>query len=401
MERPKNIGVFGGTFNPPHAGHILTAQSAANDLGLDLLLFIPTGMPPHKELPERTPNPQERLQMLKIAVDGIPNTQVCDLELLREGKSYTVHTIRELRKQYPEATFWLMMGTDMFMTLESWYAHEDLLSMVNLVVLNRGEEQEMERNLSQAAHLNERYGVKAVCIGAPPLVVSSTDLRIALQNGTWNKYVFPSVYGYILRHHLYGVNKDLKNLNWEDLRALASSLLQAKRIPHVMGTERAAVSLSQRWGASEDDTRTAALLHDCTKRLTEEEQLKLCDKYGIVLDSLEQTTVKLIHARTGAALARELCGVSDAVYEAIRWHTTGRANMSLLEKIIYLADYIEETRDFEGVEQLRKLSYQDIDAAVCLGLQMTMEEMRSAGRPIHYRTVEAYNWLKGIENESK
>lgn len=399
MDAPLKIGIFGGTFNPPHAGHILAARTAAKRLKLDLLLLIPTGLPPHKALPANTPTPEERLEMLKIATDGAPEISVSDLELRREGKSYTVDTVRYLKQGYQNAEFWLLMGTDMFLSLEEWHEHAALLRMVHIAVFNRNEEGKRAETAAQAELLREKYGTSVDLLEIRPVQICSTDLRTALGQGIWNKCVSSSVYGYILRKGLYGVKKDLKNLSLEDLRAISFSLLKAKRIPHVLGTEQAAAALAKHYGAPEREARVAALLHDCTKRLNMEEQLKLCAKYGIVLDHLEQSAVKLLHAKTGAALAADLCGVSEEVYSAIRWHTTGKANMSLLEKIIYLADFIEPTRDFPGVETLRRLAYENLDAAMLMGLEMTIRKMEETGSPIHDRTLEARDWLKGTYHE--
>ena len=112
---------------------------------------------------------------------------------------------------------------------------------------------------------------------------------------------------------------------------------------------------------------------------------------------MELKSPKLLHAKTGAALARDLFGVSDRVYEAIRWHTTGKPDMTLLEKIIYLADYIEPTRDFPGVEKLRELCYEDIDEAMALGLSMSLEDIRSYGEEPYKDTVEACRWYSREE----
>ena len=398
-EQPRKIGIFGGTFNPPHLGHIQSAEAAARELNVDLLLLIPAGLPPHKEMPEQTPTPQQRLEMLQLAADGMRNVKILDWELKREGKSYTIDTIRALQEEYPEGEFYLMMGTDMFQTMETWKEYEALLSAVHLVVFHRGEAEESQRNRAYAEKLKEQYGAHTICINREPVVISSSRLRDAMATDAWREFVSPAVYGYILRYQLYGVKRDLHHLSLEELRAVSCSFLKARRIPHVMGTERAAAALAERWGASQEDARVAALLHDCTKRLTMEEQLKLCEKYGIVLDELEQKALKLLHALTGAEVAREVCGVSDAVYSAIRWHTTGKANMSLLEKVIYMADFIEENRDFPGVEPLRALAFEDLDQAMLLGFEMTIEEMNEMGNPIHFRTLEGRDWLKGIKHE--
>lgn len=121
----------------------------------------------------------------------------------------------------------------------------------------------------------------------------------------------------------------------------------------------------------------------------------MCEKYGIICDKAELSAPKLLHAKTGAALARAEFGVSEAIYEAIRWHTTGKKDMTLLEKIIYLADYIEPNRDFEGLDKLRELAYSDIDGAMALGLEMSLEDIRSRGDEPYKDTVEAYEWYAG------
>ena len=176
------------------------------------------------------------------------------------------------------------------------------------------------------------------------------------------------------------------------------SYLKPKRMPHVLGTEQEAVRLTQRYGGDEQEARIAALLHDCTKKLDMAEQLALCAAYGLTLDDLERQALKLLHARTGAEIARRTFAVSDGVYSAIRWHTTGHANMTRLEKILYLADYIEPTRDFDGVDALRKVVYEDLDRGLLMGLTMTIEEMASEGRPVHHHTMDAKNYLieKGV-----
>ena len=114
----------------------------------------------------------------------------------------------------------------------------------------------------------------------------------------------------------------------------------------------------------------------------------------MICDHAELAAPKLLHAKTGAALARDLFGVSDAVFSAIRWHTTGKPDMNLLEKIIYLADYIEPGRDFPGVEKLRELAHEDLDRAMLLGLQMSVEEIRSYGAEPYHDTLDALAWYR-------
>lgn len=192
---------------------------------------------------------------------------------------------------------------------------------------------------------------------------------------------------------LYGVHTDLRRLTPGRLRPIALSYLKPKRMPHVLGTEQEAVRLARQYGADETQARVAALLHDCTKKLDMERQLALCAQYHIRLDDLEQHALKLLHAKTGAAIARDVFGVDDAVYRAIYWHTTGHADMTLLEKIIYLADYIEPSRDFPGVDDLRRAVHADLDRGLLKALDDSIRDMQQWGNPVHHNTLDARDYL--------
>jgi len=394
------IGVYGGTFNPPHLGHITAAKAVFEMLGLDLLLLIPAGVPPHKQMPEGSPTADQRLEMTRLAGEqlGLGNqVRILDLELKREGRSFTADTLEELKKQYPEDELWLLMGTDMFLTLQAWRSPEKILSLAGIAAFGRTEADSEELFAVQREYLSRTYPQARIFTLTIPGVVdiSSTELRERLAKGNGSEFLAPVVYGYVLREGLYRTGADMKNLTLEQLRPVALSYLKHRRIPHVLGTEQEAIRLAQRYGADVEKARRAALLHDCTKKLEMEEQLALCEKYGMELDELEQVALKLLHSKTGAAIARDVFGVDDEIYSAIYYHTTGRANMTLLEKIIYLADYIEPTRDFPDVDVLRKACYEDLDRGLLLGLEMSIEEMQRMGNPVHHATVEARDALKG------
>lgn len=389
------IGIYGGTFDPPHLGHMEAARTAVAVLGLDRLILIPASIPPHKQMPDGAASPEQRMAMVKLMADGLllPRvTEVSDVELKRDGKSYTSDTLRQLKQRHPEDELWLLMGTDMFLTLQNWHEADQIMSMASIAAFSRFESDTGEMMQIQGNYLSETYGAK-VCIVQLPRIrqVSSTQVR---QQGS-GEGLWPPVWGYILQSGLYGTSGDLRKLCDADLRAVSYSMIRAKRIAHVQGTEREAVSLARRWGANEVHARRAAILHDCTKYLTLEEQLFVCEKYHVKLDDMERKAVKLLHSKTGAALAEHLFGEEREICQAICWHTTGKAGMSLLEKILYIADYMEPTRDFEGVERLRELAYQDLDAAVLLGTEMSIEEMSQYGNPIHPNTLAARDDLKG------
>ena len=391
------IGIFGGTFNPPHLGHITAAREAFALLGLDRLLLIPAGLPPHKELPAGSPTAAQRLEMTRLAAEATElgdRVEVLDLELRREGRSYTSDTLAALKAQYPDDELWLLMGTDMFLSLQTWHEPGKVLSLVNIAAFSRRAADTESAFAVQREYLCRTWPQASIrTLSIPGVVeVSSTELREKLAKGEGAELLAPAVYGYILREGLYHTDADLKHLPLEQLRPVALSYLKHRRIPHVLGTEQEAVRLAERYGADVEKARVAALLHDCTKKLSMEEQLALCAKYGIQLDELEQKALKLLHSKTGAAIARDVFGVDNEIYSAIWYHTTGHADMTKLEKIIYLADYIEPTRDFEGLDKLRALAYEDLDKAMALGLEMSLEEIRRQNVEPHRASLEAYLW---------
>jgi nicotinate-nucleotide adenylyltransferase len=394
------IGILGGTFNPPHLGHLTAAQAVFALLKLDRLLFIPANLPPHKELPPGSPTAEQRLEMTRLAGEQLglgERVETLDLELKRAGRSYTSDTLSAVHALYPEAELWLLVGTDMFLTLQAWHEPDKILELAGIAAFGRTEEDPEELFAIQRSCLYRSYPyARLFTLTVPGVIdVSSTGLRGKLARGEGERLLAPAVYGYILRNGLYGTKADLAHLTLSSLRPVALSYLKHKRIPHVLGTEQEAIHLAERYGADVHRARVAALLHDCTKKLEMDDQLALCEKYRIGLDELEQHALKLLHAKTGAAVARDVFGVDDEIYNAIYWHTTGHADMTLLEKIIYLADYIEPSRDFPGVDKLRKVCYDNLDAGLELGLGMTVEEMRERGNPVHRATLEALTYLKG------
>ena len=383
------LGVYGGTYNPPHLGHLTAARAAMEQLGLDKLLVVPAAVPPHKDIPAGSPTARQRLDMAVLGFADIwQRVTVTDMELCRGGKSFTSDTLRALRGQYPEDELYLLMGTDMFLTLESWHEPTAVMELARLGVFARERGDDLT---AQKKHLEETYGARVTLIRNPAVVeVSSSQIR--RDPAAYADKLASPVWGYMEREGLYDLAVDLKHLTPAQLQPIALSYLKPKRMPHVLGTAEEAARLARRFGEDETAARVAGLLHDCTKKLDMAEQKALCAQYGIVLDELEQTALKLLHAKTGAAIARQVYGVSDAVYEAILYHTTGRAGMSRLEKILYLADYIEPSRDFAGdpdVVRLRETVYQDLDRGMLLGLTMTIREMEELGSPVHHDTLDA------------
>lgn len=171
------------------------------------------------------------------------------------------------------------------------------------------------------------------------------------------------------------------------------SRLSGYRLKHTLGCEKAARMLAQKYGADENKCAFAMLLHDITKNFSQEEQLNLCRKYGIIPNDVEQIEWKMLHGKTAAAIAEHEYGAPPDVVHAIAYHTTGCAPMSTLDKIVYMADYIEENRSFDGVKTARKLAERNLDKAMLYGLNASLRDLLHRGKQIHIDTILARNWL--------
>ena len=392
MER---IGIYGGTFNPPHIGHIQAAQQALSRMKLDRVLLIPDRIAPHKEIPQGSPTPQQRMDMLRIAAANRPGLEVSDIELQRSGVSYTIETVRDLKALHPDAELVLLMGTDMFLSFLTWRNPEEILHNVSLGVFCRGEKNEASSIAAQKATL-EAMGAKVELVDNEVVQISSTQMRRLLAFRCAGAFLPEGVLDYIRENRLYDTRTDWKNLPMEELERVVIRLLNPNRVNHVLGCRDTAVELAKHWGADPTDAARAGILHDITKAIDGPLQLTLCEAYGKILSDFSRKYPKTLHALTGSLVAERIFGENEAVVSAIEHHTTGKANMNLLEMIIYVADYMEPNRDFPGVEKLRELAFTDIQAALKLGLEMTLEHLKRQGNEVSPQSREALEYLNHI-----
>lgn len=394
MER---IGIYGGTFNPPHLGHIRAAEFAISALQLDKLLLIPDHVAPHKQMPGNTASPQQRFEMLCLASRHLPRCEVSDLELRREGPSYTWQTMLQLRRIYPEAELVLLMGTDMFLSFLNWREPQTILSCASLAVLYRGTPGERQQ-IDTQKQLLAQQGHRVYLLENPVVDISSTQLRRMLAFDCAGDFLPTGVENYIRANALYDTGTSLNNLSLEQLEQAVLRLLAPERVRHVLGCRDAAVELARRWGADCVDAARAALLHDITKAMDGSLQLTLLRSYGIICDEFSKKYVKTLHALTGSLVAQRIFGENEAVVSAIASHTTGKPGMNTLEAIIYVADYMEPNRDFPGVERLRRLAQEDLYGALLLGLEMTMEHLTEQNAQPCPDSLDAIFWLRSRRN---
>lgn len=389
----KRIGIYGGSFDPIHRGHLSAAKQAAEDLRLDKLLMIPAHTAPHKATPEGSVTAAQRLQMVRLACQDDPVLEASDLEISRGGVSYTWETVEQVRAMYPDAELFLLMGSDMFLSFHSWKHPEKILENAALAVFFRGDRNEREDVATRKTEM-EAKGYQVHLIPNDVVDISSTQLRRLLAFRCASAFLPDRVGNYICQNGLYNTNAAWKNLPMEDLERVVSGLLKPNRVAHVLGCRDTAVELAKRWGADETDAARAGMLHDVTKALDGPLQLTLCRDYAMILSDFSQKNPKTLHALTGSLVAERIFGENKAVVEAIRHHTTGKGNMNVLEKIIYVADYMEPNRDFPGVERLRELAFTDLDEALRLGLTMTLDLLKKQGSEVSPESREALAWLE-------
>ena len=395
------IGIYGGSFNPPHLGHVLAAKKTRELLGLAQIIFVPAAIPPHKAVADGSPDGQIRYELTKLAVSGEEGMSVSRIELDRTGPSYTVDTLRELRECYGQDELFLLMGTDMFLSFSDWRGPGEIASMAKIVCMARiqADSALTVQLQAQAAAIERAFGTAPIVLQNDCLEISSTQVRRLLFFGIADELLHPAVLERIERDGLYGVHGDYRNLPFAELSRVSLGLYRQKRRAHAQGLADTAVRLAQKYGADTQQAARAGILHDVTKALTAEEQRRLADRWQLPVTEFERANPQLLHAKTGAAAARRIFGEDEAVASAIEYHTTGKPDMTPLEKIIYLADMIEPGRSYPGVDAIREAAVRDLDAGVLLALERTIAFLQETGTAVCEDSLRARDWLLQTRKE--
>lgn len=183
-------------------------------------------------------------------------------------------------------------------------------------------------------------------------------------------------------------------MEYKDLERIIESMITKKRYKHTIGVVETSKKLAKKYGEDPKKAKIAALLHDCAKCFNNDDFEAYIDRYDIELDDVEKSEYELIHGKIGKYIAKERFGIYDQdILNSIEYHTTGRVDMSILEKIVYIADFIEPEREYDGVEDLRKLAFEDLDKALLKAFDNTIKYVISIRKMIHPRTIEARNHL--------
>ena len=361
------IGLFGGTFNPPHNTHVAIVKAAMEQLGLDKLIVMPCGDPPHKSVDV---DKNIRMKLTHLAFDGI--AEVSDYELNKDGKSYTVETLRYLVKLYPNSELYLVIGGDSLVNFGKWYCPKEIASLATLVVADRG------RKTSKATvrRIERDYGARVLRLDFKADTVNSTEIRLRYDFGySDTQHVPENVDDYITQHGLYAKHTETVSK--------LSHYLTPERFRHTFYVVKRGLEL-----ANESETEkvfTACLLHDCAKYIPPADY----GMYGFTKPADMPDSV--VHSFLGAEVAKRDFGVADReVLDAIAYHTTGRPQMTRLDKIVYVADKTEDTRSYP-LAHLKKGSLDDMFIA-CLveAYQVCLERHCDSICPLSEQTIDYY-----------
>lgn len=438
----RRIGIMGGTFNPIHNGHLNIIRQAREQFGLDEVWLMPTGESPHKGITDSLGR-YDRLHMCQLAVQGMRGVKVNDLEIRRSGKSYTYLSLKELRQRFSDDSFYYIIGEDSLDLFFSWAHPEQICAMATILIACRSPEetlhaitvsQQISRDQAVALtrrveketgaatgaqdsfagtktfqveesrlrrkdlqekikRLSDTYQGSFHILDCGQMDISSTQIRrMVAEKEDISAYTPTKVVDYIRTHALY------QNVTGYDIVAIEKSLqglLSPHRYAHTLGVMHTACALSMAHSYPMTRAQIAGLLHDCAKYLSNDQLIEIAKKRGLLISPGEEKAPQLLHAKVGALFAEEIYGVQDpAVLRAIRLHTTGSPAMGLLDKIIFVADYIEPGRDrAPHLSDIRQLAFYDLDLAVTLILEDTIAFLEASGAEIDVssrQTLDSY-----------
>ncbi len=378
------ILLFGGSFSPVHSEHVRIAKEAQKALQAEKLIVIPAAVSPFKtkaDLPVENcsqvlPSDADRLAMLRLAFADFSHTEISDYEICCGGTSYSYTTCAHFRSLYPKDELYFLIGSDSFYSFPQWKYPERIVNDVRLAVIRRSEENLDERSLQAFA---ERFHTLPTCIDFSTTGISSTQVRTLLSLGADASGLLPkAVQDYILQRGLYRI----------DLLVQALALEKENRRAHSVRVAVTATEHAKRFRISPQKALVAAGLHDCAKNLA------LDDKKLFGFIPPEGVPESVMHQYSGAYLAEKF-GIRDTdILNAVRYHTSGRPDMSDLEKLIYLADMTEAGRHYPGVDEIRAAFDRDLNEAMRIALQRTLAFLRETGSSIYPLSLQAYEYYK-------
>ena len=423
---PVKLGLMGGTFDPIHNGHLRVAEEMREALDLDAVLFIPTGLPVFKR-DQHVTEGQVRFEQVRAAVADNPHFDVSPIEVQRQGDTFTVDTLRQLREHYPEnVEFYFIVGSDSAATVGKWRDCAEIAKLAHLAVAvgrpGSADEGELRKAITAAAPFD--FHLVRVSV----LEISSTDIRNRLAEGKSVRYLMPPV----IMRAIEGSSDpgpgesggENRNCSCDSSQAAEQSLrndgcqeaiedvfskafydarkaeleqrVSAKRFKHSLGVAETCAQLAEEYGVDVKKARLAGLLHDWDKGYDDEQARARVLELGMEGEIDPHVVADMpgtLHGITAArALGQEHPGIPADVLQAISRHTTAAIDMSPLDMVLYIADAIEPNRQFGRIDELRaKVGKSTLEQLYFETYEYWVFLLFERRKPLHPDTIVIWN----------
>lgn len=356
------IGILSGTFDPVHLGHLQVSNTCQSVLALDKVLIAPFGKPLVR-IPEAAAD--HRFHMMKLALKGQKRMLASDIDLQKTPR-YAIDTVQALRKLYPGAELFYIVGADKAADIPTWKDAAGLMKLCTFAVHPRA-----GYDAPALVHFLSSHGADAVLVDAPLSPVSSGQIRAQLRLlDDAQGMLDPSVSEYIAAQGLYQ----------PDFDRMIRQAVSPARYQHSKGVRETGAALARTHGLPMQKAGVAGILHDNAKCMELSRLQTIARQFHITRDPLTLSSNALLHGPVGAHIARMRYHIVDQhILNAIRYHTTGRAGMEGLELCIFVADAIEPNRDYPGVEIIRAQAQEDLRKAAYTSLAGTQQFLRIKG----------------------
>ena len=386
------IGIYGGTFNPIHNTHIDIARAALEQFSLDRVYFLVAGNPPHKDTAENIPDAC-RLEMVKLAIANQPKIAIDEREIYRTGKSYSYISLTEIKEENPTDDIFFIMGSDSLLYFKNWVKPDVISDCATILVAPRlGDDMDvLNDSINDCKDLfsGDFFLIDYKANGLASSVIRQdfyTDKSV-------RKWLDSKVEEYIIEHNLYSPY----SYYYDDILRLSQAMnkeLKSSRYVHTLGVATTAYSLALKWNYPAYTAMVAGILHDCAKCISDEKRISVCEINNIPIRDIEYKYPHLLHGKVGAFYCKSKYDVfDDQIAHAIEVHTTGCPGMNLLDKIIFVADYIEPGRDKQPrLDILRSVAYEDLDKCVFMILEDTVNYLNENPEMVDSTTIDTYNY---------
>lgn len=389
-----DILLFGGSFDPVHKGHYAILETALEYRNFDKIIIMPVGTPGHKagcRLPFAARKLLAETAFSKLGVD----MEVSSFEGNSTEKSYSYITVDHLKSVYPGAKIFFVIGADSAIDMETWKNWQYLAENVTYLVFARDYDDRDE--IRKAVEKIRVYSPDTTVLKSKVVPISSTQLRSMMANGEdFSQWVDSDVEKIIKENSLYSGDYYERNLG--TARMLVPLMLKEKRAQHTFNVEKLAARLAEKYGVDVKKARLCALLHDIMKQADERIMLHRAGQSDII-ERIKDKPVPVLHGFAAADYAyRDMHIEDEDTLMAIKSHTCGRAGMSDLEKVIYLADMLSEERNYPEKENLLKLAWTDLDIAMEQALTDSINWLKEKNGPIDSDSYAALEYFKRLNH---